>query len=193
MFTDYYQVLEIPFGSTDEEIKKAYRAMSFKYHPDRNPNGDTTAIMQLINEAYSVLSDKNLREAYDFEYCRFYGINQKREEGPSHFAEPTGNNTFWDDDTETKRWSYDKEDSGGRGGCLSILAVLFGIIITHCGSKHKKQESYPWKNAALMKEIELASKNYPSIEMNSDTFEIIYDTVRPYFNDAEADSLTIDF
>jgi len=63
---DYYEILGIKKDATDEEIKKAYRRLALKYHPDRNP-GDKKAEEKFkeINEAYAVLSDKNKRAEYD--------------------------------------------------------------------------------------------------------------------------------
>jgi curved DNA-binding protein len=63
---DYYSVLGIQKGSSDEEIKKAYRKQAMKYHPDRN-EGDTKAESKFkdISEAYAVLSDKKKRKEYD--------------------------------------------------------------------------------------------------------------------------------
>jgi curved DNA-binding protein len=64
--TDYYSVLGIKNGSSDEEIKKAYRKQAMKYHPDRN-EGDTKAESKFkdISEAYAVLNDKKKRREYD--------------------------------------------------------------------------------------------------------------------------------
>lgn len=63
---DYYEVLGIQKGATEEEIKKAYRKMALKYHPDKNP-GDKTAeeAFKEVGEAYEVLSDGQKRAAYD--------------------------------------------------------------------------------------------------------------------------------
>ena len=63
---DYYQVLEIEKGASAEELKKAYRKMAVKYHPDKNP-GDKTAEEKFkeVGEAYEVLSDPNKRALYD--------------------------------------------------------------------------------------------------------------------------------
>jgi len=63
---DYYSVLGIPKGSSDEDIKKAYRKQAMKYHPDRN-EGDSKAESKFkdISEAYAVLSDKKKRQEYD--------------------------------------------------------------------------------------------------------------------------------
>ena len=63
---DYYEVLEVSRDATDEEIKKAYKRLAKKYHPDVNPgNEEAESKFKEINEAYSVLSDKNARQKYD--------------------------------------------------------------------------------------------------------------------------------
>ena len=63
---DYYEVLGVSKTATDEEIKKAYRKLALKYHPDYNP-GDKTAEEKFkeINEAHEVLSDPDKRKRYD--------------------------------------------------------------------------------------------------------------------------------
>ena len=63
---DYYQILGVSRNATQEEIKKAYRELALKYHPDRNP-GDKQAEERFkeINEAYQVLSDPEKRAHYD--------------------------------------------------------------------------------------------------------------------------------
>jgi curved DNA-binding protein len=65
-FRDYYETLEVPRGATEEEIRKAYRKLARKYHPDVNRN-DRSAEEKFkeINEAYQVLSDPEKRRRYD--------------------------------------------------------------------------------------------------------------------------------
>ncbi|HPE94757.1 MAG TPA: molecular chaperone DnaJ [Bacillota bacterium] len=63
---DYYEVLGVAKGSTDDEIKKAYRVLAKKYHPDMNKNDpNAEAKFKEVNEAYAVLSDKDKRARYD--------------------------------------------------------------------------------------------------------------------------------
>lgn len=63
---DYYEVLEVSRDSADEQIKKSYRQLALKYHPDRNP-GDKECEEKFkeASEAYSVLSDPEKRQRYD--------------------------------------------------------------------------------------------------------------------------------
>jgi DnaJ family protein B protein 4 len=63
----YYDILGVSKDANDNEIKKAFRALSLKYHPDRNPTEDTTEKFQKIGEAYEVLSDPEKRNQYDNE------------------------------------------------------------------------------------------------------------------------------
>lgn len=63
---DYYEVLGVSRTSSDEEIKKAYRKIALKYHPDRNPgDAEAEANFKEAAEAYAVLSDSDKRQRYD--------------------------------------------------------------------------------------------------------------------------------
>jgi molecular chaperone DnaJ len=63
---DYYELLDVPRDASDRDIKKAYRRLAMKYHPDRNPDDkDAELKFKEINEAYEVLSDAQKKAAYD--------------------------------------------------------------------------------------------------------------------------------
>ena len=64
-YMDYYNILNVDRNATDDEIKKSYRALSYKYHPDRNNNEDTGSKMKEINEAYETLKDPQKKKMYD--------------------------------------------------------------------------------------------------------------------------------
>lgn len=64
---NFYEILGISNDASEPEVKKAYRALSLKYHPDRNPSEEAKAKIQAINEAYEHLGDQGLRQQYDME------------------------------------------------------------------------------------------------------------------------------
>jgi DnaJ homolog subfamily B member 5 len=65
MAKDYYKTLGIQKGATDEDIKKAYRKLALKFHPDKNKAAGAEEKFKEIAEAYEVLSDKKKRDVYD--------------------------------------------------------------------------------------------------------------------------------
>jgi len=65
MLKNFYEILEINKNASQEEIKKAYRRLSLKYHPDKNSESGAVEKFQDISEAYETLSDQNKREEYD--------------------------------------------------------------------------------------------------------------------------------
>ena len=76
---DHYRTLSIKAAATQQEIKKAYRSLALKYHPDKNPDNETAeALFKEIQEAYSVLSDEVKREHYDTDRW-FTGMGHKSE------------------------------------------------------------------------------------------------------------------
>ncbi len=62
---DYYDILGIGRDATEEEIKRAFRKLAFKYHPDHNHKDEAEERFKEVNEAYQVLSDPDKRAAYD--------------------------------------------------------------------------------------------------------------------------------
>ncbi|MFT4058109.1 MAG: molecular chaperone DnaJ [Legionella sp.] len=82
---DYYELLEVSRTASDAEIKKAYRKLAMKYHPDRNPGDSSTEEkFKEIQNAYSILSDQKKRAAYDqFGHA---GVDPSMRGGPGGFG-----------------------------------------------------------------------------------------------------------
>ncbi len=110
---DYYELLGVVRDAGAAEIKKAYRSLVMKYHPDRNPdNPESAEIMKDLNEAYAVLSDPKKRRLYDL-----YG-----HEGLSGYSD---SDIFSGVDFSSLFREFGMRDIFGFGG--SILGDLFGF------------------------------------------------------------------
>lgn len=105
MFKDYYKILEISNKASKLEIKSAYRAMSLKWHPDKNPNTDVTSIMQDINEAYKLLKDEDKRKRYDEEYSQF--IKQTHQ---TTYSYASNVNTNTSENSQKYEYDYEVQD-----------------------------------------------------------------------------------
>ena len=63
--TDYYEILQIPKDADDSLIKKQYRKLALKYHPDKNKDPGAEDMFKKISQCYQVLSDPKKRDLYD--------------------------------------------------------------------------------------------------------------------------------
>jgi len=126
---DYYAVLGVPASATQDEIKKQYRKLAAKHHPDKNPNDPKAAeTFKEISEAYQVLGDAEKRKQYDQmrRLGAFGGFGTRPpgggaggRRGPPHGgagAGGPGGQTF----------SFDDFDIGGLGGLGDIFSSMFG-------------------------------------------------------------------
>lgn len=117
---DYYEILGVSKNASDDEIKKAYRKLAVKYHPDKNPGDkEAEAKFKEINEAHDVLSDKQKRARYDqFGHAGVGGASGNPFSG--------GGNPF-----AGGAFNYNGQtfnfDFGGGGAFDDILGNLFGF------------------------------------------------------------------
>lgn len=116
---DYYEVLGVSKNASDDEIKKAYRKLAVKYHPDKNP-GDKAAEEKFkeINEAHDVLSDKQKRARYDqFGHA---GVN-----GGAGNPFGNGGNPFQNGNFNFNGQTFNFDFGGG--GFDDIIGSIFGF------------------------------------------------------------------
>ncbi len=110
-FRDYYQIMGVKRDATQDEIKRAYRLLSRKYHPDVSKEPDAEARFKEMAEAYEVLKDPEKRAAYDQ-----LGANWKA--GQEFRPPPDWNAGF--------EFSGDGSDAGGPAGHSDFFESLFG-------------------------------------------------------------------
>jgi DnaJ-class molecular chaperone len=118
---DYYEVLGVKRGAPDDELKKAYRKLARKFHPDLNP-GDKTAESQFkqLQEAYDVLSNAEDRKLYDQ-----YGENWRAVKAGAGTGAPTQESGPRQGGFDFNEFDFGRFSSGG-GGDFDIFEELFG-------------------------------------------------------------------
>lgn len=105
-FVDYYKILELDKSASADDVKKAYRRLARKYHPDLNPNDEAAKKkFQQINEANEVLSDAEKRKKYDQ-----YGENWKNSEAYEQAARQQKQQQQQRGDQHSQSWSQHASD-----------------------------------------------------------------------------------
>src|SRR3982751_2697628 len=118
---DYYTVMGVPASATQEEIKKQYRKLAAKHHPDKNQNDPKAAErFKEISEAYQVLGDAEKRKQYDnmrrLGAFGGFGANAGGPRRPGQAPGAAGAQSF----------NFEDFDIGGLGGLGDIFSSMFG-------------------------------------------------------------------
>ena len=113
-YVDYYEVMGVKRDATQDEIKRAYRKLARKYHPDVSKESDAEAQFKQLGEAYEVLKDPEKRAAYDQLGANFH--SGENFQPPPH-------------------WDADFEFSGGNytGGDAASFSEFFESLFGHQG------------------------------------------------------------
>jgi len=131
-YKDYYQIMGVERGATQDEIKRAYRKLARKYHPDVSKEADAELRFKEVGEAYEVLKDPEKRTAYDQ-----LGANWKS--GQDFNAPPD-----WDAGFEfggggfTSGSHYQQYNGSDAGAYSDFFESLFGERFQQSGSAHQR-------------------------------------------------------
>ena len=114
---DYYKILEIQPSSSSDTIKKAYRTLSKKYHPDINKNG--LEQFKAINEANAVLSDAVKRKEYDVKYNAYFKAKSTQQ--------PTSNNSNQQTSSRTNSSKSFTQSKSNNTSSITVNGVKINV------------------------------------------------------------------
>lgn len=124
-YKDYYEILGVSKNASQDEIKKQYRKLARKYHPDVNKSSDAQAKFKDINEAYEVLGDEQKRKRYD-------SLGSAWNQG-ADFTPPPGFEGF----------NFNNFSSGGaQGGFSDFFSAIFGDIMSNQSARGGFQSNF---------------------------------------------------
>lgn len=127
-FKDYYKILGVAEDASADEIKRTYRRLARKYHPDVSQEGDAEVRFKEINEAYEALKDPDKREAYD-------EVRRSPFRNGGQFEPPPG----WQFKTEFPGGGFTTDDAGAFS---DFFQTLFGDAMPFGGGPSERRSSF---------------------------------------------------
>ncbi|MCA9101640.1 MAG: J domain-containing protein, partial [Planctomycetales bacterium] len=129
MAQDYYSTLGVPRNASAEEIRKAYRTLAVKYHPDKNPDDESAKKkFQEVQAAFDVLNDSSKREMYDR-----YGSSFEQMSGGGPGGGPGGRTRYTAEDVDLSQFFGERFSGDPAGGFHDIFSQF-----TRAGGKQSR-------------------------------------------------------
>ena len=158
-FIDYYSVLGVPKTASEDDIRKAYRKLARKHHPDLNPNdAEANKKFQQINEANEILSDPEKRKKYDqygkdWQHAEQFEEARRQQQRRPHAGRPANDDDF----------------SGGFGGAdfSDFLSSMFGQEGSSWGGRRQTQfrgQDYHAELHLSLREVYVTHKQTLTVE-----------------------------
>ncbi len=151
-YRDYYKILNVDKKATEAEIKKAYRKLAVKYHPDKNPdNKEAEEKFKEVSEAYEVLSDKDKREKYDRLGANWNKFNPNQQYSGDPFAGFGGGGATYTYEGDLHDLFGNMHEADGKSGFSDFFEAFF----TQSSGRGGRRQPRDRKGNDLQTEMEL--------------------------------------
>jgi curved DNA-binding protein CbpA len=141
---DPYATLGVPRGASAQQVQQAYRRLARRYHPDLHPDAETTERMQLVNQAWEILSSSTRPASYDVESASGESAggghwSASRRSGPMSSASTTWNGPWTSPPPTARTYSsagsrpYDERDDPGWPVVLMVVIGLVAFVALFAG------------------------------------------------------------
>lgn len=139
-YKDYYKILGVDRKASEDDIRKAYRNLAKKYHPDKNPNNkQAEERFKEINEAYQVLSDSKKREVYDRVGSDYSNWQRRGAPGDFNWGDYVGGNPGGGTRVNVNMEDFEDMFGGGAGGFSDFFRTIFGMRDAETAARSRPQ------------------------------------------------------
>lgn len=176
-YIDYYKVLGVDKNATQDDIKKAYRKLARKYHPDLNPNDPSAKErFQQLNEANEVLSDPEKRKKYDAygEHWKHADEFEAQQQAYRARQGANGQQTYWYS-TDGEHFTGNFGDGQGFSGNAEGFSDFFEELFGHRGTGSRRGRS-PFRGQDIQAELPLTLRE--AATTHKQTFSINGENLR---------------